>query len=508
MPAPKVKSKDNSQQKVRDDKQNWNHSYKLFSQKLKAFKDGLNGRGNAKAGLPPSNIKEPMPGEIGSFLSQLAGEFQTIVSGAEGIIAEQAQYARTRRRRKPKAPGQPTVAPTTAPSAQEAPTAPGQDNVVETLSRLGEYEIEIEKLASGRLSRFWQYLTSIFSTKEFEKQRIGLLSRSADLYYSLLDFENDILSSSISNIPKTIAQYKKFKYNFNIFVGVFRGVEAMIERKAAKNGVENPTKKDQSPKEEPEDQSEQQPEGGGEPAPQVMPDDLQKIKVDMHSLFNASLAKKQVIDLNNMFREYASESDPHTKTIIGERIKEYHKSLAQQLSNEVQKRYGPANIRGMQDIIDIVKKNRKAPAPDFSKMNKTEEYISDYMIKTSHNKLTRYLKKKLIKALPFNKTAPIRLELIDTLDDMKITIKQIMDNLEKDLSIEELKKFIEKLEEDRDRLKRPLHILNTVYMKKFFEQRQKHQKKQKGKPAIRDDEEMMDYVMQRKLKRELGEDLG
>jgi hypothetical protein len=508
MPAPKVQSKDPAQKKLRDDKQGFNHSYKSFSQKLKAFKDGLNGRGNAKAGLPPSNIKEPMPGEISSYLSGLAGEFQTLVGNAEKIIAQQAQYSRTRRRRKPKAPNQPTTAPATAPAA---PTAPEQDKVVDTLSRLGFYENAIEKIASSKLSRFWEYATAIFSTKEFNRQRVGLLSQSADLYYSILDLENDVLSLSISNIPNTIAKYKKFKYNFDAFLGTFSGVEAMVERRLEQKGVKKPTD-EKKPTEQPPAQpgltEKTQDEEGYqslEPQPIQKNPVIEAIRNDMHILFNASLAKKEVKDLDQLLDRYDAEEDQHLKAGWETQIKNCHAMIAQRLSNEVQKRYGPANIKSMQDIINLIKKN---------KQDKKAQYISDEMIKTAHNSITRYLKKKLVKSIPFNKTAPVRLEIVEALDDMKITIKSVMDNLEKDLSIEELKVLLKKLQEDKDRVKRPLHILNTFFMKDFFTKRENSKRKQKNKgkdknePFYRDDEELMDQVMQRKLKRELGNDLG
>lgn len=518
MPAPKAKSKDPRQQQLRDQKQEWNHNYSYFSQRLKAFKDGLNGRGNSKAGLPPSSIKEPLPGEIGSFLNGLAGEFQSIVSGAESVIANQAQYSKTRRRRKPKEPKQLSNAPPTQPTAEQAPAAPAQDQIAETLSRLGEYEIATKKEASNKLSRFWQYLSAIFSRKEYNRQRVGLLSQSADLYYSLLDLENDVLSLSISNVPNTIAKYKKFKYNFDTFVGTFRGVEAMIERQAEKNGIKNPEKKEETQQitqEQPEVPAEEPSQPYIPLQPPTIPDDLKQIKQDMHDLFNASVGKDGVAELNRLFSSYEEEDDPHRKSMWADRLKEYHSSLTNMLANEVQKKYGPANIRSIRDVIDLVIKNRVHPnRPNYPSKENKAEYVSDYMIKTSHNKFTRYLKKKLVKALPFNKTAPVRLELVEVLGDMKTTIKSLMDNLEKDLSMEELKIYMETLIEDKDRLKRPLHVLNTFFMKDFFTKKENSKRKQKGRgkdksePFMKDDEELMDYVLQRKLKRELGEDLG
>lgn len=505
MPAPKVRSKDNAQQRLRDRKRQWNSTYRDFSQKLKAFKDGMNGRGNAKVGLPPSNIKEPMPAEIGSYLSQLAGEFQTIVGDAENIIAEQSQYARTRRRRKPKTPGMPS--PQQPSGASESPAAPieAPPAVAENLAHLGATEYDLEKEASNKLTRFWQYLTAIFSGKQYNRQRVGLLSQAADVYYSLLDFENKILSMSISDIPRTVGVSKDVIYDINSFVGTFQGVQRMMENKAEEAGVKKPGKDEEkgnkdknAPPTQPGIQSQPQlpPEAA---APVGMPADLAKIKNDVHLLFNASLGKQQVQELMEMIREYQEEDDKGMKSMWADRIKSNFEELVKHLANEVQKKYGPAaaSVRSVQDIISLVRQNKKA------------EYISDYMEKTAHNRLTRALKRRLVKMRTSNKTAPVRLQIIDILDSMKTTIKNIMNVLEKDLSMEELVKHIESLEEEKEKLTRPLHVLNIFYMKDFFaKDKKKKPKKMKGREVpVSKEEELVDYVLQRKLKRELSGDL-
>ena len=503
MPAPKTRSKDPVQQKLRDHKRQWNSVYKDFSQKLKAGKDGLNGRGNARAGLPPSNLKEHLPGEIGSFLSQLAGEFQALIGDAESIISEQAQYASTRRRKKPKTPG--PVQPTNNAPPSAAPQPPEQDKIVDTLSQIAVVDHELVAEGSSKLSRFWQYATALFSglsKKEYNRQRVGLLSQAADMYYSLIDLENGVLTVSLNNVPNTISKYKKFKYNFDSFVGTFRGVEAMIERAAAEKGVEKPA--EEQPKEEIAEQPNVVKDAPPPPAQEAEhhespPSDLVSIKNDMHLLFNAGLAKQGVLDLNQMFTEYEQEEDEHLKSMWEDRIKEHYNSLTHHLANEVQKKYGPTNVRSIQDVIDLVRKNKQA------------ETIGEYMIKTSHNSLTRSLKRQLVKMRTSNKTAPVRLQIDAVIDDMKKTIMTIMNNLEKNLSIEELNVHLEKLAEEKDNLKRPLHVLNVFFMKDFFEKKEKRKTKQPGKnvmPELTGDEEMMDYVMKRKLKRELSEDLG
>src|ERR1019366_1207591 len=103
MPQPaNNKPKDPKQMMLRQHKREWSDATSALIANIIAFKRGLNGRGDAKVGLPPSNIKEPLPGEIGSFLNQLTTEFQKIVADAEGIISEQEQYAHKKRQPKPK----------------------------------------------------------------------------------------------------------------------------------------------------------------------------------------------------------------------------------------------------------------------------------------------------------------------------------------------------------------------------------------------------------------------
>jgi hypothetical protein len=490
MPAPKVRSKDQAQQHLRDHKREWNSVYKDFSQKLKSFKDGLNGRGNAKIGLPPSNIKEPFPAEIGSFLNQLAGEFQQIVSDAGSIISEQDQYSKTRRKRKPKVP------PVQTQPIQQ-PTPQAEEKAAEQLARLGNAQYTLEKDATSKLSRFWQYVSAIFSSKRFNKQRIGLLRQAADVYYSLRDFEESVLTTGINNIPDMVSKHVQLKYTFNMFMGTFEGVVEMLARSAESKATSQVKEQELIQPPKPEQQNKPQTEPT---TPNITPS-LEKIKTDLHLLFNNGFAKQQIIELNELFKEYKEEDDPHLKAMWENRIKEFYQKIMNSLINEVQKRYGPVNVRSAEDIVNLVRKNVKA------------ESISEYMVKNA-GAVSRFLKRKLIQLAPSSKTATVRLEIIEIVDEMKNIITKIMDvlehtTIEQESSLEEIKKLIETLGEDFLKIKRPVHVLNVYYMKDFFSKKQKeiHKGKGKGAPPITGDEEMMDYILKRKLQRELSRDI-
>ncbi len=100
-------SKDPLQQRLREHKKRWNTAAKEYIARVIAFKKGLNGRGDARRGLPISNIKDPFPPEIASFLSQLTSDFQQLAQEASDIIQEQAYYSEHRRKPQPKQPQQP-----------------------------------------------------------------------------------------------------------------------------------------------------------------------------------------------------------------------------------------------------------------------------------------------------------------------------------------------------------------------------------------------------------------
>lgn len=91
------KSSDPAQEALRQEKDNWNRSVSALIAGLIVLKKGFNGRGDARVGLPPSSIKEPLPGQIGEYLSHIVDDFQQVVHDGKNIIEHQSQYSQNRR---------------------------------------------------------------------------------------------------------------------------------------------------------------------------------------------------------------------------------------------------------------------------------------------------------------------------------------------------------------------------------------------------------------------------
>lgn len=487
MPRQGQKSKDPVQQHLREHKRNWSDNTSEFIAKLIAFKRGLNGRGDAQAGLPPSSIKEPLPGEIGSALDQLASQFQGLVQDAGSIMDEQSHYSKVRRRKRPKAPTPTPAAPApeNAPAQQE-PAAP-TDNVVDTLSRLGSEYYEMEKAASNRLTRMWEYIKAPFSRQEHNKHRISMLSLTADLYYSFLDFENDILSLSISSIPRSIKKYQMVKYNYEELKDTLGNLLDIIERKK-EQPTTVPIPEQSAPQTVAPQPAISAPKNIGSIG------SVEDIKKDIHVLSNEDVSQKEIVSLFGLIRKFEIEEDQNMKLTLARQIRDRYDAFlnSKPVVEAMQKKYGPAQISSGRDIINLIRKNKIA------------FYADSEIVKTAHNLVTRYLKKQLVKALSFNKTAVHRLEIAEVVDDTKKLLKTMMNELQSGLSAEELQKELAKLEENMKRIHGPLKTLDTMYRQEYYAKKKKT--KVKDAPEM-DQDEFRDFLLKRRVKRDLLKDM-
>jgi len=490
MPQPSKpnRAKDPKAEAVKASKKNWSKEVSDLIAKLIAFKRAVNGRGDARYSLPPSRLKDPLPSEVGSTLQQLAGEFQKMVSDAEGIIASQQNYSATRRKRQPKKPKVPQQN-VQAPAPAEAPAAPEAN----PLASLSSFNTEIEKLASNRLTRFWQYLTSVFSRKEYNRERLGMLSLSAKLFYDILDFENDILKLNKNSIPGMMNKFQNMKNTYLALEKQFLNVSKLLATTAKKEGVAVPTVDD--------------------------------TKIDIKSI---------KMELNKLVQQYQAEQNPHNKKSLYDKIQEKHRELKllENVENSlVEKTVGappkqqkpkqqkpevinldessgnsddpnstyleqvkfnvnkinnkgllePKDLKEIAHMINSYENDddngrkdlwMKQIREEFNNLmqlikNKKADIINDNMVKVSHNALTRFLRRQLVKAKPYDETAAPRLQAADMAVNMKKTDKRLMDVLQKDLAVEEVSKSLGEIKNQIIDVSDVVAVLSILYKEKF-----------------------------------------
>jgi hypothetical protein len=459
--AQKSKTKDAVQMKLRDHKKRWSAATSALIARIIDFKRGINGRGAAKESIPPSSIKDALPEQVSSALSQLSSDFQKIVSDAEAIISEQAQYSQTRRKRQPKHPKAPAAQPgVPAAAPTPAPGAPGK--VVEQLQRLTSLEIYgIEKYGSTRLTRFWQYLTSVFSRQEFNRQRLGLLSLSADLFYNTLDFQNAVLTLGVKNIPQSISKYQNLQNTYKAVNRLFNQVAKLLVDQAEDEGVKLPLS--------------QAPEPQGKPKKSRVidlnePTQTSQISRDLDIMLSLTLINPDKI---YSLKELIKRDPKNTNVIQGE----YNKIL-RDIIIRAQQEYGPTQIKTLQDIVELARKNAQT--------------LDTPLAKYAHNAITRALRRQLVKVLPFDKTAAPRLQSADIANEMKKTIKRLMDVLEKDISVDEIVELLKEIEKQIVEIGRYMSVLNLLYKTLFLQH---------------DKDRDLDMALRRKLRRDIFKEI-
>jgi len=194
------RSEDPLQEKLRERKAQWNKEVKTLIAQLIAFKRGLNGKGDPRAGLPASNIKHPFPDEIGRYLDEMATRYQKVVDEAGQIIDAQKDYSQHRRKSRKE-----------TPMSAPIPVAASSANV-------------LEKYGSWWGSRVWTWVTQypIIGGHEADRNRIALLNTSTALIKYLDETEKELVRKSPEAVPaavyKLLAMHSLFD---NRFIKIF-----------------------------------------------------------------------------------------------------------------------------------------------------------------------------------------------------------------------------------------------------------------------------------------------
>ena len=515
-------SNDPKQQALRTVKRRFNIGYKNFSQRLKGLKDGINGRAS-KVGIPASNIKDPLPGEVGTVLEQLASEFAQLVDSAHSIIDEQGMYSKTRRKKQPKHRQQ--EMPTAEAPEQEAG---GGEKLVEQLSRLGSADEDILiSEASNRFTRLWQYIKSpITGRSEKERHRIQLLKLFADTFYRTLDFENAVLIPDLGHMPETVNTFQLLRYSFDSVKDSFLVYRDKDVREKARIAEEHEKKRAEEAMqaneeaEEPEakpqeEQVAQKPEQNEEQAKREEANresvlaSLRKTEEELGLVFETFgwSSVGNVLSIIAMFLKRASsnyQAFMKQKTVVDKKISELagNEQYWKDLMKAAAKRYGKDKFANIKKKADLMARLKQAVAENWPVIDgsggKRAAEGSDRIVKLSHNVLTRALRRQLIKLIPFNKTAVHRLDIVANLDKIKHELKEAMSSIEKGIDVKALKDRIKTIDELLNETTSLVRIINVLFEQKTFEER----KKRKTRTGEEYDP-ISDFLMRRKLRRDL-----
>ena len=327
-------SKDPTQEHLRQHKEEWNEictefiaSINAFKPRLIAFKRGLNGRADAKAGIPVSDIKQPLPSRIPSYLNALNGEFrrltsvfQHLVEDSASIINEQTGYSRKRKQ----------------PNPRHASKIVGNSIIVE---------------GSNKVTRFWSNLSSAFSSDDVTRHRLSLLKMAHELFMELIEMEDRAISS-YDNIPDVIMAYRRVINKFEALKSSFIRFEQLftLNQKAIDEKSSNDNEKTQN-QEEKTNSVEQTPTASEEhnntlsnkkdPINLISEEDIvdpnsepSVLKKNMQNLFKDKKITNEVRIFNQLFSSWYQATGSTNRKNLAAKLKQTYIEIVKSLVKE------------------------------------------------------------------------------------------------------------------------------------------------------------------------------
>ena len=181
-------SDDPTQEKLREGKSALNKKISEFISNLIQFKKLFNGAPN-KFSPEKSSIKNPIPADPATIIGALVQDFQEIAEKCNGIINEQMEYSKTRRKSQPKQMNLPSQSQEGQPAQQPA---------------VASSDYNLTKEASNPVNRFLTRLMNpgIGSGDKAMKRkwRVSLLNTAVQLNKNFKKFQSSIVESSPNSI--------------------------------------------------------------------------------------------------------------------------------------------------------------------------------------------------------------------------------------------------------------------------------------------------------------------
>lgn len=175
-------SSDPIQEKLREDKAEWNPKVSDFIKALIALKKAINGRPVSELSLGKGDIRNPLPDVIPNLLDRLSSEYEKLTQDGKNLVQEQLEYSEHRKKH------------------QE-----NQEVQQEQLADDG-----INKEASNIFSRLYTYVSTPFRFGDEDRfERKNILKSAVELEKKISEIGVLIVSSGDENaIPKVVYNTK------------------------------------------------------------------------------------------------------------------------------------------------------------------------------------------------------------------------------------------------------------------------------------------------------------
>lgn len=180
-------SADPVQEKLRQDKANWNKEVSSFINDLIHLKKTMNGW-PSKFYKERSRITQPVPADATTIIGSLAGDFQQLAQRGESIVQEQLNYSKNRRQKQPKPTATPAPQGTATPEAVPAPSTEGGPDLSKQLAAWEQKYDGLVAEGSSKLTRTWTRALNFpgsvgwGNNAKLRRHRMNMLKRATTVY--------------------------------------------------------------------------------------------------------------------------------------------------------------------------------------------------------------------------------------------------------------------------------------------------------------------------------------
>lgn len=450
-------SSDPAQEKLRQDKANWNKEVSSLINDIIHLKKTMNGW-PSKFYQQRTRITDPIPADPATIIGSLAGDFQELSQRASSIVQEQLNYSKNRRQKQVKQPGTPTPS-APAPSAPEAGAPPAAPSLSQQLAASAD-SYQLLAQGSNPVSRFFvKMLTPTRGGSEgarIRRFRMSLLGASAKTYKSLAKLQAAIVGSSKES--STVA-HKQMQQTWNDWSLVTRGFsiyKSTMPAQALDQGGDVPAPSLDLPEEKQNELDKL------ETGTEKTPSSPQPFNIpEMMALAKAAILDYKRALTRKVLWDSSSDSSP-TLSKINELIGrfttlpanlkgQWAKSVVdayRELIVELNQKHGTSGGT-LNQVADILDAKAKAAIPPGVHMPKN---TSDQLEVVAQTFLKKWLGKARHQFMPKD-TSSYRLEVYKLADSARGTINQIMDLLEKGMDVEALYPLITQVNKEMTSLR-------------------------------------------------------
>lgn len=416
-------SSDPAQEKIRQNKAQWNKEVSTFINDLINFKKMMNGW-PSKFHMERSSIKEPIPADPSTIIGVLAGDFQELAQKSNTIVSQQLEYSKSRKKSQPK------VKP--APNLSQQLSLP----------QVAEADYELVAEGSNPITRFVSTLKGPWfgsnPATRARKYRVAMLKSAADTNNAFKKFEDHIMGSS----PESI--FSSSKILSKIENQIYYLLDSLASQKILINKSPDVEKK----KEEVEETSLTEKDST------VLPSEDEKIIVTVKdAISDFRRAQPNFNNLNhNLERELSSFI-----------IKFFNAP-----TNADKAKIAPALLQAYNNLLNDanMKNNTNASTLSDVLMSKLASFKLEVLAQSF---LTKWLGQIKHKLSPFDKTSALRLDLLSISKDSRKIMDIIMDSLEKDIDYKLLESNLNLLSKNIENMKQIMKPLENIIRGNMFD---------------------------------------